>query len=102
MTFHCKFRLINNTMKKKTFLISSILFSINLINAENIKCNCGSHDTGITTYWVETANDDQGCCSGAVMNIEGSARFVTYVLREGVYYAATHTTLDPPQAQRDC
>lgn len=59
------------------------------------KCECGTHQTGITTY--NTVDDF--CCSSVTT---GVGFHYTYVLIEGVWQVDTTTQLTGSQAQANC
>ncbi|PQJ30473.1 hypothetical protein BST92_00295 [Nonlabens arenilitoris] len=82
-------------MKNLLFLLGIILLSsATAVQFEG--CECGDHETGITTYNV---GEGEGCCSGEA----GVVGFITsYEYSEGVWRVSGQSKITGSAAQSAC
>lgn len=88
---------------KKTILVLLLMLSLNLGSAGvSIQCNCGSYQTYTTQYYV-SAEEGQGCCSGAPIENAGSGIMLRWENSNGVWKAVSMEYYQSSAlAQRDC
>lgn len=81
-------------MKKTLLILSTLFISISLFS--RTKCNCGTHEDGITTYWVY----GEDCCNGGPSQ---HAFFIKYIRNDdGGWDISSSTIISGIDAQDTC
>ncbi len=84
-------------MKKVQALILFTVFTVVSPLWAKVNCECGSPESGITTYSV---GDHQNCCTGTAA---ATGMFITYLPDEGnTWHVDTQTVISGTAAQNGC
>lgn len=89
---------------KKTiiYFLCCLTLSTTIAEAAILRCSCGSYETSITNYLVETHSQNEGCCSGTVIEMEQTASIKKFRWSEGAYMLVSMQWVEPAAAQRSC